>query len=251
MRSQPARSASPSRPPGRSSITISRVAPTNRSGSRSISWLSPNWRATSLPIVISAVPTKAPLTVRTPPTTSIASNRIADVERVLPRIGAADRLHAQRPGDGHEGDAHDPRRPARPEHVDADRRCGDLVVAGGDGESSAPRLAEEVGDEQGHEGGDPQPRVGGQAGDSRQSAGASSQLLPVLDDLIDGEQHGEGDHRRRQPAGAGDHHPDEGAGDEGGDDPGDGGAERPELDVTEPEREVGQGARLGGDRDRR
>ena len=49
------------------------------------------------------------------------------------------------------------------------------------------------------------------AGDARQPAGAAGQLLPVLHALVDDEQHGERDHRRRQPAGAGDGDADDGA----------------------------------------
>ena len=47
----------------------------NSCGSRGIPWRSPNCRATSLPAVTSTVPTNAPVTVRIPPTTSIARRR--------------------------------------------------------------------------------------------------------------------------------------------------------------------------------
>ena len=76
---------------------------------------------------------------------------------------------------------------------------------------------------------------------ARQPAGAAGQLLPVLHGLVDDEQDGERDHRRRQPAGPGD-----GDADERAERrrrrrrPTDGRGDRAELDVAEPERQVGQ-----------
>ena len=97
--------------------------------------------------------------------------------------------------------AHQP----RPEAVDADRRGGDLVLpACAIGEAPETRLAE-------HETTTSAAAAATHShvsvpwrGHAGQPAGATGQLLPVLDALVDDEQHGERDHRRRQPAGAGD-----------------------------------------------
>ncbi len=83
--------------------------------------------------VTSTVPTKAPVTVRIPPTTSIASSSTPTSSVYCFGVRAADGLHPQRAGERRRSAMlSDPRRPPRPEAVDADRRGGDLVLPGGD-----------------------------------------------------------------------------------------------------------------------
>ena len=176
-----------------------------------------------------------------------------NVERVLPRVRAADDLHPQRSGEGDDGDAQRPRRPPRPEAVDADCRRGDLVLAGCNGEPTASRLTEHRHDEQRGEGSHPQPGVRLDPRDTGQAARTARQLLPVLDRLIDDEQHRQRDHRRSETAGAGDGNSDGGTNGDRDDDADHGCADGTELDVAEAERQVRQRARFRrhGDRDDR
>ena len=177
-----------------------------------------------------------------------------DVERVLPRVRAADHLYPQRSSQGDDGDAQRPRGPPRPEAVDADRRRGDLVLAGRDGEATDPRLAERRHDEQRGEGSHPQPRVRLDARHAGQAAGTTRHLLPVLHGLVDDEQDRQRDHRRGQSAGPGDRHADGRTDGDGDDDADERGADGTELDVAEAERQIGKRARLrrhGDGHDRR
>ena len=223
------------------------------SGNRGISRWSPSCRAASLPAVTTQRSDERAGDGAHAPDDEHGEYEHRNVERVLPRVRAADHLHPQRSGEGDDGDAQRPRRPPRPEAVDADRRRGDLVLAGRNGEPPAARLTEHRHDEQRGEGSHPQPGVRLDARDAGQAARATRQLLPVLDRLVDDEQHRQRDHRCGETAGAGDGDPDGGTDGDGDDDTDHRGADGTELDVAEAERQVRQRARFRrhGDRDDR
>ena len=213
-------------------------------------WGSPSWRNISLPTVMITVPTTAPVTVRMPPTTSIASTSTAASSVywrgfVLPivwtrsapakPITAMLTVQAGQPG---------------AEHADAERRRGDLVLPGRDREATGACLAEPVGDEHRKRRGEPQPDGALQDRHAGEPAGTLRELLPVLHHLVDHEQHGQRDHRRRQTAGPGDGDADDRAECERHEHRDERRRQGAEVDVAQPERQVGELLRLGRDRDR-
>ncbi len=172
------------------------------------------------------------------------------VERVLAGVRAADRLDAQRARQPDHGDADRPGGQPGAEHADAERRRGDLVLPRRDREATGAGLAEPVGDEHRKRRGEPQPDGALQGRHAGQPAGTLRELLPVLHHLVDHEQHGERDHRRRQTPGPRDGDADDRAERERHEHRDDRRRQGAEVDVAQPEREVGELLRLGRDRDR-
>ena len=164
----------------------------------------------------------------------------AGVERELLGVHTAQRLCPQRTPQRDEAHAEHPSGVARREQPDAQRRGGQLVFTGGDAEPADACLLEQVSDDQRDERARPQPTVALQARDARQATRATGELLPVLHDLVDDEQTGQGDHGGCQPAGAAHRHPEERACHHGDRDREQRGADRPEVNRLQAERNVGQ-----------